>query len=130
MYVIVGLVLVDMWGVNTRYMDVKTGFESSRKVSVPFQLSKADQQILTDKAVGYRVLNASVSTFNETGTSYFHHSLGGYNGAKLKKYQEVVDFYISGEIQKFRTGLRSAKTMNDILPVLSQMPVINMLNTK
>lgn len=130
LYIIAALVLIDMWGVNTRYMDVKKGFEKKKNVTEPFQMSKADQSILADNAPDKRVLNVSVSTFNETGTSYFHHSLGGYNGAKLKKYQEVIEQYISGEIQLFIGGLRNAKTMNDIIPVFESTPVLNMLNTK
>ena len=130
LYVLIGLVLIDMWGVNTRYMDVKKGFERKRDVEVPFTMSAADKSILADKSLSKRVLNVSVSTFNETGTSYFHHSIGGYNGAKMKTYQEVIERYISGEIQLFRGGLQGAKSINDILPMMSQMPVLNMLNTK
>jgi hypothetical protein len=130
LYVIVLLVLVDMWGVNTRYMDVSKGFERKRDVLVPFIASTADQSILQDKSPDKRVLNVSVSTFNETGTSYFNHSIGGYNGAKMKSYQEVIERYISGEIQAFRGSLQGAKSLNDILPVFKQMPVLNMLNTK
>ena len=130
LYAMAALVLVDMWGVNTRYMDVKKGFESKRKVVEPFAISKADQAILADTSPDKRVLNVAASTFNETGTSYFHHSIGGYNGAKMKKYQEVIDFYISAEIQQFRTALQGAKSMNDITSVLDRMPVLNMLNTK
>ncbi len=124
------LVLVDMWNVNTRYMDVETGFESSRKVIEPFSIQPVNKIIAADKSPDYRVLNVAASTFNETETSYFHHSIGGYNGAKLKKYQEVVDFYIANEIQLFRTGMQGAKSMNDVTPVLSQIPILNMLNTK
>lgn len=130
LFIIAGLVLVDMWNVNMRYMDVKKGFESKRKVSEPFPIANADRTILSDKSPDYRVLNIAVSTFNETGTSYFHHSLGGYNGAKLKNYQELVDFYLANEIQQFRAGLQGVKSMNDIEPILSQMSIINMLNTK
>jgi hypothetical protein len=130
MYALVALVLIDMWGVNTRYMDVTSGFESSRKVDKPFEMSAANQAILEDSQPGYRVLNVAVSTFNETGTSFFHHSIGGYNGAKMKKYQELVDFYLNNEIQIFRTGLQNARTMEDVNPVLQRIPVLNMLNTK
>jgi hypothetical protein len=130
LYIIAALVLVDMWGVNTRYMDVTEGFEKKKNVTQPFKVSTADQAILADKAPDKRVLNIAVSTFNETGTSFFHHSIGGYNGAKMKKYQEVVEFYISKEIQKFQTGLQGAKSINDILPVFNNIPVLNMLNTK
>lgn len=130
LYVIAALVLIDMWGVNTRYMDVKKGFERKRDVEEPFKISMADQSVQADQSPDKRVLNISASTFNETGTSYFHHSIGGYNGVKLKRYQEVIERYISGEIQVFGGGLRSAKSINDILPAFQQMPVLNMLNTK
>jgi hypothetical protein len=111
-------------------MDVKKGFERKRDVEEPFKISRADQSVQADQSPDKRVLNIGVSTFNETGTSYFHHSIGGYNGVKLKRYQEVIEKYISGEIQVFGGGLRSAKSINDILPVFQQMPVLNMLNTK
>jgi hypothetical protein len=130
LYIIAGLVLVDMWGVNLRYMDVTEGFEKKKNVVEPFKMSAADQAILADTSPDKRVLNLAVSTFNETGTSYFHHSIGGYNGAKMKNYQEVIEQYISSEIQQFQNGLRGAKSMNDIVPVFKQMPVLNMLNTK
>ena len=130
LYIIVGLVLVDMWGVNTRYMDVTKGFEKKRKVVEPFTAGQSNQIIMADQSPDKRVLNLAASTFNETGTSYFHHSIGGYNGAKMKNYQEVIEFYISKEIQQFQIGLQGAKSMGDILPIFNSMPVLNMLNTK
>ena len=100
------------------------------KLLSPFTAGKANQIIMADNSPDKRVLNIGASTFNETGTSYFHHSIGGYNGAKMKNYQEVVEFYISKEIQQFQIGLQGAKSMNDILPVFNSMPVLNMMNTK
>lgn len=130
LYIIAALVLVDMWGVNTRYMDVEKGFEAKKNVTDPFKMSPVNQAILADKSPDYRVLNIAASTFNETETSYFHHSIGGYNGAKMKKYQEVVERYLSQEIQLFMNGLRGAKTMADLTPVFGRIPILNMLNTK
>ncbi len=123
------LVLVDMWGVNKRYLN-DDNFVREKNVENPFPLTKASEHILQDKSPMYRVLNLSVSTFNETSTSYYHKSIGGYNGAKLKKYQELIDFYISKEMQKFLGAMRNARTMSDLEPVLSDIPVLNMLNAK
>ena len=101
------LVLADMWTVNKRYLN-DDNFARKSKVQVPYQATAADQQILRDTDPNFRVFNQSVSTFNDASTSYFHKSIGGYHGAKLKRYQELIENHIAK----------------------GNMAVLNMLNTK
>lgn len=120
------LVLSDMWPVDKRYLN-DDNFASKTKVKTPFVASKADNIILQDKDPNYKVLNLTVSPFNDASTSFYHKSIGGYHGAKLQRYQDLIERYISPEIQTMSKNFKTAKTMNDIF---GNLKVINMLNTK
>ena len=68
-----------------------------------------DQYAAQFKDEDYRVFDLSVNTFNDSYPSAYHHQIGGYNAAKLRRYQDIIDFYLSRHIN---TG------------------VLNMLNTR
>ena len=123
------LCLIDMWQVNKRYLNDEMFVEKSvREQAQP--MTQTDRQILQDKSLDYRVLNLASNTFNENETSYYHKSIGGYHAAKLRRYQELIDAYISPEMQKMMPTI--AKAGGDMTKVNgdSLFPVLNMLNAK
>lgn len=119
------LVLVDMFIIDKRYLN-NDNFIDSRKYDKPFTATVADQAILNDNALDFRVADLTKDMFNDASTCYFHKSLGGYSGAKLRRYQDIITQYLGGELNR----LRSAKTSDDLMQTLTQQKVLNMLNTK
>ncbi|MEO6883593.1 MAG: YfhO family protein [Bacteroidia bacterium] len=86
-------ILADMWNVDKRYLN-DNSFETAHQESQTFQPSAADLQILQDKSLDYRVFNTTVRPDQDGKTSYFHKSIGGYHGAKLKRYDELMTYQI------------------------------------
>ncbi len=105
---IAALILVDMWSVDKRYLNNDKFVKKSKKVETERLPDATDQQILQDKDLYYRVYNLTVNPFTDASTSKFHKSIGGYHAAKMKRYQELIEYHISK----------------------GNMSVLNMLNTK
>ncbi|MCD6066845.1 MAG: YfhO family protein [Bacteroidetes bacterium] len=122
-------VTADLWPVAKRYLNEKSFVPKTQFDAIP--MSKADEEILRDKDPDYRVLNIAASPFQDAVTSYYHKSIGGYHGAKLKKYDELIRFHLFREIDYFRKN-GSVAWPDDSLrkTLLNSLPVLNMLNTK
>ncbi len=123
------LCLIDMWQVNKRYLNDEMFVEKSVR-DTPQEKTTTDEIILEDSTLDYRVLNFSTNTFNENETSYFHKSVGGYHAAKLRRYQEMIDAYISPEMQKTLPAIVEANGDMTQVKGDSIYPVLNMLNTR
>lgn len=124
--------LVDLWQIDKRYLN-DDSFTDEAAQTEGFAKTPADARILKDKSY-YRVLNLSTggSPFNETsnGTSYYHHSIGGYHAAKLHRYQDLIDRQLNNEIQNLANAINGAEGDMSRVPGDSIAAVLNMLNTK
>ena len=141
--ILLAVCLVDMWGVNKRYLN--DGMFVQPQGAARIQKTEADNYILAKSGDGrdYRVLNFTVSTFNDNNTSAFYSSVGGYHAAKLRRYQELIEAHIAPEMPKVYEALRQAPVdtlamQQSPYPIYdlsmvntdSLFPVINMLNTR
>ena len=125
-------VLIDMWSVDKRYVN-NQNFEPKSLANTPFPQTPANASILLDKDPDYRVLNIATGSgpFNDASTSYWHKSIGGYHGAKLKRYQELIDAQIDGNISSIEAALRAPQPSDSsIQAVFAAQSVLNMLNMR
>lgn len=113
-------ILIDLAVVDKRYFG-EANYKRSTDRSF-FALTEADKEIKKDDS-HYRVYNLQ-GAMNEARTSYHHSSVGGYHGAKIRRYQDLVDHCLQNETQEMIASLQAGSRD------LSEFGVINMLNAK
>ena len=123
------LVIFDLWGVGKRYLN-DDHFVNNQDFTAQYNKRPVDEIILKDNDPNYRVLDLSINTFNDSHVSYHHKTIGGYSPAKLQRYQDLIDYYISPEMQKISKDIAGSKTLEEAQGKLSSYPILNMLNTK
>lgn len=139
------LALIDGWQVNKRYLN-DDNFVSKMFVDNPFptelsprlmegakdnhHLMGIAQKVPFNKSLDslrkvdksqYRIFDNVFSTFNDATASYFTNSIGGYHGAKLHNYQDIIDLYFSGSEKTQKLGINQQ---------VDAQKILNLLNTK
>ena len=122
------LMLIDLWQVDKRYLN-DDNFVQPKNQKQQFTKSKADELILQDTSQSYRVLTLN-NPFNDTFVSYYHKSIGGYNAAKLRRYQELIERRITPEINRFTSQASSARSADEMEALVSSLSTLNMLNMR
>ncbi len=128
-WLVAALCLIDMWSVNKRYLnDDMFVARSVRDTAQP--MTDTDRLILADDDADYRVLNLATNTFNENETSFYHKSIGGYHAAKLQRYQDMIDHYITPEMCELMPAIYDAQGDLTDVNMDSICPVLNALNMR
>lgn len=120
--IIIGLVsLLDLWSVNKRYLNndnfvdktfaeepyitENNDYLASKAGNNPLltdllsraNMNKVLKEISEKDKTHYRVFNQILGPFNETNTSYYKASVGGYHAVKLRRYDDLINHYFYAE---------------------------------
>jgi hypothetical protein len=90
------LIFIDLWTVDKRFINYDSFVP--KKKTLEILPTAVDLQILEDRDTNYRVFNLTGDPFNESRTSFFHKTIGGYSPAKLRRYQDIIEHHLSQNI--------------------------------
>ena len=86
---------IDLLVIDREYLNTENYVSPDELTSQNFTPTTIDQRILQDRDPDFRVFNSSGDWTQESRTSYFHKSIGGYHPAKLRIYQDIIEKYLS-----------------------------------
>jgi len=113
--------VLDLWFVDKRYLNEESFSRNARGNF--FQETEADKVIKGDSDLNFRVLNLQ-NPWQEARTSYHHKSIGGYHGAKMRRYQDLIEAHLAREVDDLIGDLQSSVSS------FASLSILNMLNTK
>lgn len=123
------MIVVNLFAVGKRYLNADH-FITPNDFRKPFAERSVDQFIKSDPDPSYRVLDLTVNVFNSSLPSYHHKSVGGYSPAKLQRYQDLIEHYLTREINAVYGAMQGATTLQEMEDNLPPMPLLNALNTR
>jgi len=119
------LIIIDLWVVDKRYFN-ESNFSSKRETQNPFPKTFADNEILKDQDISFRVLPVK-DPFTDARASYYHQNVGGYHAAKLGRYQELIDNSLIFDLDIIIKALKNNSLSES---TFERCYILNMLNTR
>ncbi|MEO5581556.1 MAG: YfhO family protein [Saprospiraceae bacterium] len=106
------LTFIDLFAVAKRYI-TQEDWRSKSIVKVAVPMRAVDKQILEDPQLYYRVFDYTSDPFQDAAGAYYHKMIGGYSPAKLRRYQDMIDYYLSKGDQKVLSMLNTKYYINE-----------------
>ncbi len=104
------LVITDLLLIDSRFLQNVT---PQQNIDKNYKKTDADKFLLQDTE-NYRIYPLA-REFGQNSWAYYHQTIGGYHGAKLKRYQEIIENCLNAEFL-------------DRIPI--NWNIVNMLNAK